>query len=323
MATSLALKEFGKGPTGLEGLPDGTLRRFLIANTALGGFKASLLGSAAYLVAMSAQGVLGTFKKVLDDEHLPSMPNKFNNELEAINWLKQHLNSNVVEAIMYGAPFALGIDATTNISLTNFGGGGFLEFIGGPAGSMFMDSYEAATTIDEESRSMLSRQLDVFIGGGGATRAVRAALELALYGDQITEDPNVKNQKMVTPLGVLSTESIKPGTGEMMATLSFYDKFLNALGLRSINQTSKYLEVANALQQKEVWNDYRRRVAAAYNTNRDKAEQMIKNWNLAYGSLNGGALYLTLSDILKLAETSEERTKVPSDERRLDRLGVN
>ena len=323
MATSLALKEHGKGPTGLEGLPDGTLRRFLIANTALGGFKASLLGSAAYLVAMSAQGVLGTFKKVLDDEHLPSMPNKFNNELEAINYLKEHLNSNLVELIMYGAPSVLGIDATANISLTNFGGGGLLEFFGGPTYSMVSDSVEQFTTIDEESRSMLARQADVFIGGGGATRGARAALELAMFGNQITEDPNVKNQKMVTPLGVLSTESIKPGTGEMMATLSFYDKFLNALGLRSINQTSKYLEVANALQQKEVWNDYRRRVAAAYNTDRDKAEQMIKNWNLAYGSLNGGALYLTLSDVLDLAKSSEKRTDLPSDERRLGRLGVN
>jgi hypothetical protein len=293
----------------------GPLLRFALINTVLGGARGSLLGAGYFLTGSMGMGIYGALRQISEgDEYVGGLPTSpFKSEAAAYQYLRDNMSEGMAELIMFGAMSPAGVDASGSFNLTNFGPGGFFDYLAGPTAGMFKRTYEDLQLRDAQARGMPVRMLESLINSGQATRSLKSLFELAMFWDKF--DQNEGNAYSNTSAGILSANEYRAGTSEMVRYRSLMDQFAAVAGFRSPNGTSEYLVEANMDAWKQHWNDARNRVAAIYNRDPDAGRAAMRKWNDAYGNM----MYLGYGDIRSMRTTTEDRMSRSRSERNEDR----
>ena len=301
-ATGQELPGLGRG---------GPLLRFALINTVLGGARGSLLGAAAFLTGSMGLGAYRAIQQTIKgDDYVGGLPaNPFKSEAAAYQWLRDNWGEGAAETIMFGGLTPFGVDASGSFNLTNFGPGGFLDYVAGPTLGMVKRTYADMQLRDAQSRGMPVRMMESLINSGQATRSLKSLLELATFWDSFSEKDGGAYKN--TPVGIISANEYRAGTSEMVRYRSLLDQFAAVAGFRSPDGTSEYLMQANLDAFRQHWNDARNRVAAIYNRDPAAGREAMRKWNEAYGNL----MYLGYGDIRTMRGTTESRITESRTER--------
>ena len=314
MANSLLINS--RGGNVIEGLPKGAFPRFMVLNTVLGGARGSLVGAAYFLASAGAMGVFGALKNAIDPDNVHGLPNSFSSQEEAMEWLSTKIDTNIAEAIMFGAGSIAGLDTSGNFSLTNIGGDGLLGYIFGPTFGMIKDLFIVSQTEDYLDRPDLTRYTEVLLEGGAATRSVKNFAEWLMYMGQF--DPELKPTQYTNSIvGMFGPQFRQAGTAQNLGYKSRWDAVAGILGFRSKKSTLAYMQHARWDAINEKYAKAKRKIASAYIQDQSRAEEMMTEWNLAYGHLG---VYIYPSDLKQVLSSREDAVKVPIDERRMDRV---
>jgi len=289
----------------------GPLLRFTLINTVLGGGRASLLGAGALLTGSMGLGAYRSVKQMIDgDEYIGGLPtNPFKSEAAAYQWLRDNMGEGAAEMIMFGVMAGVGVDASGSFNLTNFGPGGFVDYVAGPTLGMVKRTYQDLQLRDAQARGVPVRMLESLINSGQATRSLKSLLELATFWEAFSEKDGGAYKN--TPVGILSANEYRAGTSEMVRYRSLLDQFAAVAGFRSADGTSEYLMQANLDAFRQHWNDARNRIAAIYNRDPNAGREAMRKWNEAYGNM----MYLGYGDIRAMRGTTEDRLTKSRTER--------
>lgn len=287
----------------IEGIPRyGPITRFMLLNTILGGARGSLIGASAILAGSAGLGVYKAVASAFDDEHLPSLPlNPFQSEAAAFEFLKRHAGESAAEYVMFGAFNAVGLDASGNFNLLNFGNGGLMQWLAGPTIGMFQRLYtDSIDLADAQARPWSTRAIESMIESGQATRALKSLIELLYYWDEFDK---MEPEKLDTFMGILSPQQFRSGVGEMVRYRSHWDQIASVIGFQSTAKTSEYLSNAYVIMWREQWDAARKKIAGVFTRDPQKALAMMADWNNSYGAV----MPMVASDIDSQIETAVER----------------
>lgn len=322
LGMAMALAQNAKSPGAVPGVGRSALGRFMLLNTVMGGVRGSLLGFGLLAAGAAGGSVYSAIRQMFDDEYLPSLPDKpFKSEAAAYKWLfenggaKRVAGAPLAEVAMFGVGRFAGVDMSGNFNLTNLGPGGLGQYFLGPTGGMLTRTYaDAFGNKDALNRPSSIRMIESMIDSGAATRSVKALYEYIRFHDQLGDMDQAEFES--TMLGLFGTGRRRAGTSELIMDRDKFDFVADIMGLRSADYTSQYMISSIGRVIQETWTDARNRIASTYNTDPEKAYQMMGKWNDAYG----GLAPMSYSDISAISLNAMERVTDTRDERNLARL---
>ena len=299
--------------------PKTAFAKWMLINLMLGGVRGGTLGAGTMLAGSAAKGAYDKIRETFDEDYMPSLPSSFSTDAGMYEWLATNAGQEWADFIMFGAGQPFGLDTSGTFNLLNFGyGQTVFEALGnwamGPtAGMLVRANEEAFNRRDTDYRPIPIRLMESVINSGSATRWLKSVAEMVYYWDAFGNEFEGRNKE--TLIGTFSADNYASATGELRYRQGMWDKFKNALGFRSANETSEQLLHMNGLLIQEWYSESLDRIAAAYRKDKRKGLEEIRRHNRAYPQLK-----ISLSDLVPRMESQKERGSITRSERSMDRI---